>query len=279
MQPVGSKSTTAFGKEQAVCAEKGYQAQFKSSSLGRRFEPYCREDRAMAVVRSLLSCDKKFAILCGKFADKRRGAPNDFVVKSHIYGRRLLAALGPDNDGFTKCVAVRIDGSATGISTKDASRRFVEFCNLFGIPTVSHTDQLGTGIHVRCLFSDPVPAFLARDLFASVLIASGLKKNVDFRSIWPFRKVKNSSISLPYNKSIALENGGGLAVLPGTIEPLRAKEQLSVVETAHRISIGEFHAILRFIAAWDKTAGSFIRASFEKFLMGSRKVNPFGIGR
>jgi hypothetical protein len=171
------------------------------------------------------------------------GPISEALAESHVKGKTLLGGVASDDSGFTTSVGLDVDKHLPGQKPREASRRFIRCAEVLNIPVVVHSSKSGVGTHIRTLFKERVPSFLARALYVSLVIAAGINRNSAVDRIWPPTHGLGV-LALPYNGRAALEKKGCLALDPHNFEPLSKADQTAAVLGAEKLAKSEVEKIL-----------------------------------
>jgi hypothetical protein len=159
----------------------------------------------------------------------------DAIILKHLRGETILGGVSSDDRGHTNSVGVDMDAHLAGQDPKGATRKFVLAAQAMDVPVLVHTSKSGRGAHVRTLFSEYVPSWLARALFVAVVMAAGLEGDKAVDKVWPPRQGQGVLI-FPYQAKCFKEHGGGVALDQNTLRPLPKGQQLSSVLEAPEMS-------------------------------------------
>jgi hypothetical protein len=106
---------------------------------------------------------------------------------------------------------------------------------------VVHSSKSRKGAHARTLFNERVPPHLARALYISLVIASGLSGDAAVDKVWPPTHGLGV-LAMPYNGRMAHENGGCLALDSWTLMPLGKDDQIAVVMDSEEMDRSELES-------------------------------------
>jgi len=216
-----------------------------------------RLQEAVAALRMLSPDPNRYAMgINHRHKDKlvfpQRNEPlTDDILADHVLGRKTIAAVGADDTMRTNCVGVDIDMHRDGQNAREAARRFVQVCQVFDVPILAHRSRGGRGVHIRTLFEEPVPTYVGRALYVSMLTSAGLQANPGQEAwrdpaidkVWPPPTGKNT-LMLPYNSAWYKMTGGGAALDVNTLEPLPEGKQIECVLDAFKMQ-GEDEVVTR----------------------------------
>lgn len=171
------------------------------------------------------------------------GTITEKVAESHVKGQVILGGVASDDSGFTNCVGLDVDRHMSSQNPREACRRFVRCAEILNIPVVVHSSKSGAGTHIRTLFKERVPSFIARALYVSLVIAAGLSRDSAVDRVWPPTHGLGV-LALPYNGRAAIEKRGCLALDPHNFEILSKNDQTNAVLGAERLTKREIERIL-----------------------------------
>lgn len=187
----------------------------------------------------------------------------DEVAVWHITGKSILGGVASDDEGMTTTVGLDLDAHVDGQDPKAAARRFVAAANALDVPVVVHSSKSGKGIHIRTLFSECIPTFIARALFVALVLASGLNGEKSVDKIWP-PSHGLGVLALPFNSRCARDNQGTLALDQHTLDPMPKDAQLSSILDAHEMSREDAERQLRAMG---------VRTQAEAALLSGQALN------
>ena len=174
----------------------------------------------------------------------RPGHLDDKEIAAHVQGKHILGAVASDAESRTTVVGLDLDAHMAGQNPGRAAVQFVRTAQALDVPCIVHSSKSGKGAHIRTLFSESVPGFLARALYVAIVLAAGLSADKAVDKVWP--PVHGLGVlALPYNAQCANAAGGTLALNPNTMQPLPKEAQLSCVLDAHDMTRGEVEDVLR----------------------------------
>lgn len=168
----------------------------------------------------------------------------DELAEKHACGKCMLGAVGSDQDGYTTLVGLDIDKHVSSQRPDVCCKRFVQAAAALDIPVVVHSSKSGKGAHVRTLFKDRVPTYLARALYLAVALSSGVSGDKAMDKVWPPAQGLGV-LALPYNAKAASTSGGTLALNPFSLDPLPKGVQLSAVLDTNEMTLGDLEGSLK----------------------------------
>ena len=193
--------------------------------------PSARVDRCIAAIKRLNPHPHCYAKARwdeekGKYAFWYiRERLDDEEIKKHVLGKQIIGGVGADDQGLTSVVGIDIDAHSNDQKPATAIKRLGVVAEALDIPIMAHTSKSGKGAHIRTIFNRPVPTFMARALFVSLIIAAGLSTNTAVDKVWP--PVSGiGTLAMPFNSRIAKECGGTVSINPITLQDLRRQDQL-----------------------------------------------------
>ena len=166
------------------------------------------------------------------------------LARKHIAGKLILGAVASDQDGKTNTVGLDVDAHLCTQKPGVAVRRFVLQARALDVPVVVHSSKSGNGAHVRTLFSEKVPAFLARAMYIAIVLAAGLNGDAAIDKVWP-PSHGLGVLALPYNSQCAKSCGGTMALNGTTLQPLARDCQVPAVLDTDEMNRREVETTLR----------------------------------
>ena len=109
----------------------------------------------------------------------------DEVAIAHVTGRIIVGAVASDDDGKTNAVGLDLDRHLSDQKPGLAAKRFADTAKAMDVPIMVHASKSGNGAHIRTLFSERVPTYLARALYMAMVIAAGLSADKAVDKVWP----------------------------------------------------------------------------------------------
>jgi hypothetical protein len=150
---------------------------------------------------------------------------DDNEIKEHILGNQIIGGVGADDQGLTNVVGIDLDAHTTNQKPAAAMKKLGVVADALEIPIAAHTSKSGKGAHVRTIFERPIPVFMARALYMSLIVAAGLLSDASLDKVWP--PVSGLGVlAMPYNSKVAKTCGGTVSIDPITLKPLRKEDQL-----------------------------------------------------
>jgi hypothetical protein len=173
-------------------------------------------------------------------------SPTDDEIESHIRGTQLLGAVSSDDQGMTSSVGLDLDAHTSDQKPDIAAKRFIRACDSIELPTVIHTSKSGKGFHIRTLFKGSITSWLARALFVSLAIASGIAEDKALDKVWPPTR-GYGVLALPYQSAYAKATGGSQAVDRRSLSVLEPGNQIEAVTDVEEVTAHEVESILQFL--------------------------------
>lgn len=168
----------------------------------------------------------------------------DEVALKHVTGQCILGGVASDEEGKTTSVGLDLDAHLSDQRPGLAAKRFAEAAKALDVPIVVHSSKSGKGAHIRTLFSERVPTFLARALYMAIVLASGLSGAKAVDKVWPPTHGLGV-LALPYNAKVAKASGGSLALNPYTLQPIEKSAQTAAVLDTQEVSRSELEQTLK----------------------------------
>jgi hypothetical protein len=168
------------------------------------------------------------------------------IAELHVRGKTILGAVASDADGKTNNVGLDLDAHFAEQNPAKAARRFVQAAQALDVPVIIHASKSGKGAHIRTIFSERVPTFIARALYIALVITAGLNGEKAVDKVWP-PSHGLGVLALPYNAQCAKAVGGTLALDPNTLRPLARDAQVASVLDTEEMSREQAEATLRHL--------------------------------
>lgn len=168
------------------------------------------------------------------------------IALLHVTGKVILGAVASDEEGKTNNVGLDLDAHFAGQNPAKATRKFIRTAESLDVPVVVHSSKSGKGAHIRTLFSERVPTFLARAMFIALVLAAGLNGEKAVDKVWP-PSHGIGVLALPYNAQAARASGGSLALHPHSLLPLDKSDQVPAVLDTHEMKREDVEHTLRML--------------------------------
>lgn len=162
----------------------------------------------------------------------------------HVRGKGILGAVGADEHGYTNTVGLDLDAHFAAQNPARAACTFIRTAQVADVPVIVHSSKSGKGAHIRTLFRESVPTYLARALYIALVLAAGLSGEKAVDKVWP-PSHGLGVLALPYNAQCAQASGGSLALDCNTLRPLDRDAQASAVLDAPELSRDETERTLK----------------------------------
>lgn len=168
------------------------------------------------------------------------------IAEMHVRGKTILGAVASDAEGKTNNVGLDLDAHFAEQNPAKAALKFIQTAQALDVPVIIHSSKSGKGAHIRTLFSDRIPTFLARAMYVALVITAGLNGEKAVDKVWP-PSHGLGVLALPYNAQCARAAGGCLALHPNTLRPLDKDEQACVVNDTEEMGRDQVESVLRHL--------------------------------
>ena len=244
--------------------EDVYARRFESRTTGKSgYQPDCENEWRPGI------CQKP-KIKCSQ-CDQRRFIPlSDEVIRNHLTGRKPTEADGKDftiglypllTDETCWFLAVDFDKA----SWKEDAAAFRDTCAKHGVPVSLERSRSGNGAHVWILFSEPIPARLARRLGSLLLTETTERRSeIGLKSYDRFFPNQDTVPERGFGNLIALplqrrpRERGNSVFLDDNLEPY--PDQWAYLSSVHRLAPNEVEQRVQSLSHFRQDLGA--RSSF-----------------
>jgi len=162
-----------------------------------------------------------FRVPQGGYRPKRRPKYDltDQMIMKHMHGHVMLGAYPILRDGTTRWVAADFDGKNN--NAFEEAYILKQSLESHGIETLCNASQSGRGVHVRVIFKEYLPSWLARNLMKAFIERESIlpiSEGGAFDRLFPTQdeldpndpKAIGNQIAMPLHKGAAEDRGGSM---------------------------------------------------------------------
>jgi superfamily II DNA or RNA helicase len=180
------------------------------------------------------------------YQDKTFQPLTDEQIKRHLSGEQLIGIYPLLLNNTSHFIAADFDGG----NWLSEARKFIQACEVSGLPVYLERSRSGNGGHVWLFLSAAYPSFKSRKVFLSILQATGIlsvfDKDSSFDRLFPNQdslsgKGLGNLIALPLFKK-SLDQGNSCFINPSTTEAY--SDQWEFLKSIKRIEIEQLDKLL-----------------------------------